>query len=608
MTHFKKFLLTLSIGLIALVSEFVFDQPAIAFGIIAVTGGVLAFLMFLEMIKTLRSGKYGVDILAITAIVATLLVKEYWASLMILVMLTGGDSLEDYANKRASRELQTLLDNTPRTAHKLVNGQVQELTIDEVKIQDILLIKPGELVPADGKVIKGESAFDESSLTGESKPILKKRGDSLLSGSINGDDSIQMIVEKRPADSQYQMIIKLVEESKEKPAHFVRLADRYAVPFTLVAYLIGGISWWVTKEPLRFAEVLVVASPCPLILSAPIALVAGMSRSSKNGIVVKTGTTIEKLARTRTIAFDKTGTITKGTLEVTNIKPEKGIEEAELLQYAASAEQESGHILARSLVRYANQQQLFPVTQLKEVTGQGIQAIVNDRKVKVGRASFIHATEAISAETAIYVSIDGKFAGTISFSDTIRPEAKTTVRILKNMGISELMMITGDGPAIAQSIADEVGLDTVHSRCLPQDKLALLEKVPKEKRPVTMVGDGVNDAPALTVADVGIAMGAHGSTAASESADAVILKDDLTRVADAIEISRETMRIAKQSVLIGIFICVFLMLVASTGVIPALFGAVLQEVVDTVSILSALRAKKGKRGHTQSADYMIESK
>src|SRR5699024_2284407 len=234
--------------------------------------------------KTLRSGKYGVDILAITAIVATLIVREYWASLMILVMLTGGDSLEDYANKKASKELQSLLDRTPRTAHKLEDGKLKEIAVDSIEINDIIVVKPGEIVPADGRVVKGESQFDESSLTGEAKPITKVVGDELMSGSVNGNDSIQMQIEKRAADSQYQLIIKLVEESKEKPAHFVRLADRYAVPFTLIAYLIGGISWWLSKDPLRFAEVLVVASPCPLILAAPIALVAGMSRSSKNGI------------------------------------------------------------------------------------------------------------------------------------------------------------------------------------------------------------------------------------------------------------------------------------------------------------------------------------
>ncbi|MGX7174079.1 heavy metal translocating P-type ATPase [Enterococcus ratti] len=592
MTHFKKFLITIIIGATALICEFIFDQPMFAFIIIAATGGTLAGFMFIEMVKTLRSGKYGVDILAITAIIATLAVKEYWASLMILVMLTGGDSLEDYANKKASKELQSLLDNTPRIAHKLENNQLKDIAVEDVEINDLLIVKPGELIPVDGKVFKGESQFDESSLTGEAKLILKKPGDVVMSGSINGDTSIQMLVEKKAVDSQYQLIIKLVEESKEKPAHFVRLADRYAVPFTLIAYLIGGISWWVTKDPLRFAEVLVVASPCPLILAAPIALVAGMNRSSKNGIVIKTGTALEKLARTKTVAFDKTGTITKGVLEVVQICPTKQQTAETLLCYAASAEQESSHILARSLLNKVDKDKLLPVNELKEVTGQGIQAQVNGHVVKVGRASFIGTDEIKSSKTVIYVAIDGQFSGTILFSDALRLEAKETIQQLKETGVTDLMMITGDGPAIAESIANEVGLTSVHARCLPQDKLSILERIPQKARPVTMVGDGVNDAPALAIADVGIAMGAHGSTAASESADAVVLKDDLTKVADAVAISKDTMKVAKQSVLIGIFICIFLMLIASTGVIPALFGAVLQEVVDTVSILSALRAKR----------------
>lgn len=593
MTHYKKFVITLLIGVVALISEFMFDRPRLAFMIIAVTGGTLAFLMFIEMIKTLRSGKYGVDILAITAIVATLFVNEYWASLMILIMLTGGESLEDYAQKKAGQELQSLLDNTPRTAHKLQGDQQLDVAVDTLEIGDHLVIKPGEIVPADGRVIMGESTFDEASLTGEAKPMSKKVGDELMSGSVNGDSSVKMVVEKRAEDSQYQLIIKLVEESKEKPARFVRLADRYAVPFTLIAYLIGGIAWWASGDPVRFAQVLVVASPCPLILAAPVALVAGMSRSSKSGIVVKTGTAVEKLAETKTIAFDKTGTITKGILEVTGVAPVQGFSEAELLHVAASAEQGSAHILARSLVQAVPQ--LLPVTDLKEISGQGITATVDGRQVKVGNARFIDVPEAKTDTTAIYVAIDEKYAGTIYFSDTIRPEASKTIARLKAQGITDLLIVTGDGRTVAEAIAEEVGLTEVHARCLPQDKLTILTSIPKEKRPVTMVGDGVNDAPALTVADVGIAMGAHGSTAASESADVVILKDDLERVAEAVMISRETMKVAKQSVLIGIFVCVFLMIVASTGVIPALFGAMLQEVVDTVSILSALRAKKSAK-------------
>ncbi len=380
MSNVKKFLLTVVIGIVALILEFGFHQERLAFWLVAIVGGIMAITMLIGMVKTLRSGKYGVDILAITAIIATLLVGEYWASLMVLIMLTGGDSLEDYASHQASRELRSLLDNSPQVAHRVKEEEVTDTEVEEVQVGDTILVKPGELVPVDGRVIAGESFVDESSLTGESKPVEKELNDELMSGSINGDAALRFKVTKTAKDSQYQTLVKLVKESEAKPAHFVRLADRYAVPFTLIAYIIGGIAWFVSKDPVRFAEVLVVASPCPLILAAPVALVAGMSRSSRNGIVVKTGTSIEKLARAKSIAFDKTGTLTEGRLSVEEIYvASEDFTKEDIVAYAASGEQESSHILARSLVAYAKAKKLplLPVTNLEEVTGQGIQATRN---------------------------------------------------------------------------------------------------------------------------------------------------------------------------------------------------------------------------------------
>lgn len=595
MGNFKKFMLTIVLGIIALVAQFGFHQPQIAYWLIVVIGGMTSVSMLIQMIQTLRSGRYGIDILAITAIIATLAVKEYWASLMILIMLTGGDSLEDYASRQASHELRSLLDNSPQMAHIMENETIRDVSVDEVEVGQLVLVKPEEIVPVDGIVCSGTSLFDESSLTGESKRVEKKVGDELMSGSINGDQAIQMKVNKLAKNSQYQRLVRLVQESEAKPAHFVRLADRYAVPFTVVAYLIGGIAWFVSKDPVRFAEVLVVASPCPLILAAPIALVAGMSRSSRNGIVVKTGTTIEKLAALKSIAFDKTGTITEGELQVDQILIHTNKSQEELIQMAASAEQESSHILARSLVKYAKEKKisLLPVEQLKEVTGQGIEAKVDNQTIRVGKPAFTGSNNQslTDTQTHIFVSINGGFVGEITFKDLIRSNAADTMKELRGLGVQHLEMLTGDKKEIADQIAAQVGITEIHAECLPEDKIRLLQEAGKKERPIAMVGDGVNDAPALAIADVGIAMGAHGSTAASESADAVILKDDLSRVARAVKISQDTMKIARQSVLIGIFICIFLMIVASTGVIPALVGAVLQEVVDTVSILSALRAK-----------------
>ena len=598
MSNVKKFLLTMIIGLVALMLEFGFQQNRLAYWLVAIVGGVMTITMLMGMVKTLRSGKYGVDILAITAIIATLLVGEYWASLMVLIMLTGGDSLEDYASHQASRELRALLDHSPQIAHRIDQETIKDLEVDAVQVDDLILVKPGELVPVDGRVIAGESLVDESSLTGESRPVEKKLNDEIMSGSVNGDGALRLKVIKAAKDSQYQTLVKLVKESEAKPAHFVRLADRYAVPFTAIAYVIGGVAWFVSKDPVRFAEVLVVASPCPLILAAPVALVAGMSRSSRNGIVVKTGTTIEKLARAKSIAFDKTGTLTEGKLSVEEIQViASHYSEDELMKYAASGEQESSHILARSLVSYAKKQQLslYPVTNLEEITGQGIEAQVNGKNVRVGKAAFAgSANELRTKQTAVYVAIDHHYIGSITFADIVRKEAAATIKELNTLGIQKTIMLTGDHASIANTIAKEVGISEVHGECLPEEKIQVLNELKEVDRPAIMVGDGVNDAPALAVADVGIAMGAHGSSAASESADAVILKDDLSRVSTAVHLSQDTMRIAQQSVLIGIVICVILMLIASTGVIPALLGAALQEVIDTISILSALRARKDR--------------
>lgn len=417
-----------------------------------------------------------------------------------------------------------------------------------------------------------------------------------MSGSINGDHAITLQVTKLAKDSQYQQLVKLVKEAESTPAHFVRLADRYAVPFTIVAIIISGLAWLISGRPERFAEVLVVASPCPLILAAPVAMVSGMSRASRNGIVVKTGSVLEKLAAAKTGAFDKTGTITNGQLTVDQVIPADGIKNDQLLHYAASAEQQSSHILARSLLSYANVNgiSVTPASDLEELTGKGVTATVDHRQVKVGKLKYVapNNQQEMLPITAIYVSVDGQYLGAISFTDHIRPEAQQTMDRLKKLGVTNLLMLTGDQATIAEKVAKVVGITKVKADLLPQDKIQALKEIPPKEHPVFMVGDGVNDAPSLVTADVGIAMGAHGSTAASESASVVILKDDLSRVAKAVTISQETLKIAKQAVLIGIAICTFLMLIASTGIIPAFVGAMLQEVIDTVSILWALKARK----------------
>ena len=592
----QKLGLILVIALIALVLQFGFHYPLLAQIIVTIAGALVALTMFIGMIKTLRSGKYGVDLLAILAVIATLSVSEYWAAMVILVMLTGGDALEDYAAKKANTELKALLDNSPRRAHVVSPTGTTDVAVDDVKVGQHVVVKPGELVPVDGVVITGHSDFDESSLTGEARPVAKTVGSPVMSGALNGDEAVTIKVTKLAKDSQYQQLVKLVKEAESTPAHFVRLADRYAVPFTIAAVAISLVAWGISQDPRRFAEVLVVASPCPLILAAPVAMVSGMSRASRNGIVVKTGSVLEKLAGAKTGAFDKTGTITNGHLTVARVLPAAEVTTERLLHLAASAEQDSSHILARSLIKYTSAKQisLAPVANLSEVTGRGITATIEGHQVKVGKLSFVapQSAQAALTTTAIYVSVDGQYYGAISFTDHVRPEAAATVARLKHLGVTNLMMLTGDQRAIAQQVAKKVGITAVKADLLPEDKIAALKAVPDDRHPLFMVGDGVNDAPSLATADVGIAMGANGSTAASETADVVILKDDLAKVAKAVAISKDTLRIAKQAVLIGIAICTALMLIASLGVIPAFIGAMLQEVIDTVSILWALKARK----------------
>lgn len=590
-----KLTIIIGVAVVALLLQYGLRQPVLAQVLVTLVGAGVALSMLVGMVKSIKRGDYGVDLLAIMAVIATLAVSEYWAAMVILVMLTGGDALEDYAAKKANSELKSLLDNSPQSAHLITKNGPTEISVQQVSVDDLLIVKPGELVPVDGVITKGTTTVNESSLTGEAKPVHKGIDDEVMSGSLNGDSSFTMRATKLAADSQYQQVVKLVQTAETTPANFVRLADRYAVPFTIGAIIISSVAWWLSGDPTRFAEVLVVASPCPLILAAPVAMVSGMSRASRNGIVVKTGNVLEKLAVAKTGAFDKTGTITSGQLTVDEIRPANDLNAAELLQFAASAEQNSSHILARSLLTYAAEDHtsLLPVDKLAETTGQGIVASIAGHQIKVGKLAFVapEAKQELLATTAIYVSVDGQYAGVITFTDHLRPEAPQTMKKLTKMGVQHLMMLTGDQAAIAKQVAHEVAITDVRTNLLPQDKIAALKSIPLDQHPVFMVGDGVNDAPSFVTADVGIAMGAHGASAASESASVVILRDDLSKVATAVEISQDTIKVAKQAVLIGIAICTILMLIAATGVIPAFVGAMLQEVIDTVSILWALRAR-----------------
>ena len=559
------------------------------------------------MIRSILKGHWGIDVLAVTAIIATVLVGEYWASIIIVLMFTGGEALEDYAESRAKRELTSLLNNSPQIAHREVYSNAgaekgalfatEDCPVGELQVGDVVVVKPGELIPVDGTLLTAEATLDESSLTGESIPVERTKGDGVISGSVNGSAVFRMEVTARAEDSQYQRIVELVKEASESKAPFVRMADRYAVPFTIVAYVLAITAWIISGNPSHFAEVLVVATPCPLIIAAPVAFIAGMSRAARHGIIVKNGGTLEKLARIKTVAFDKTGTLTHGQPVLSSVITAPGIEEDELVRLAAIAEQYSSHTLAHSIVLGAQQRGLTvsPCNDVTETTAAGLTASIEGKKVVVGKYSFIAEqdpsavrVEINAGELAVYVSIDGKFAGALLLRDELRPDAPDTLQWLAALGIRHTLMLTGDGKVTAEHVARELGVTNVQAECLPLDKVHAVEAV--TDRPVMMVGDGVNDAPVLAAADVGVAMGARGSTAASESADVVIMKDDLHRIARAIEIGQQTIRIATQSIWIGISLSLILMVLATFGLIPAVVGAGFQEVIDVVAIVNALRA------------------
>ncbi len=558
----------------------------------------IAAMEAVSMVRGLLAKQFGLDILAVTAIVSTVVVGEYWASLIIVFMLAGGEALEVAAAGRAQRELRALLDRVPQQAHRIESdGSVVDVAADQVRVGDRLLVRPAEILPVDGELAGGLGSLDESSLTGESLPVDKEIGDPVLSGSVNGPAAIEIIATAVAADSQYQRIVELVREAASSKAPLVRLADRYALPFTAVSLAIAGVAWAVSGDPVRFAEVLVVATPCPLLIAAPVAFMGGMSSAAKRGIVMKSAASLEKLARVRTVAFDKTGTLTQGRPAVVGVHPQPGFDEAELLHLMGSAEQYSSHVLAASIQQAALDRSgaLGTSSDAREVATFGVDATIDGRRVRVGKPAFVaeHAADlqlhtAESGAAVVYAAVEGRFAGVIVLRDAVRDDAADTLVALRALGAERILMVTGDVTATAGPIAEGLGISELHAECLPDDKVRIIREA--QPRPVVMVGDGVNDAPVLAVSDVGIAMGAKGSTAASESADVVILLDDIARVARAVAIGRRTVRIALQSIWLGIIISIGLMLVAAVGLLPAVVGATLQEAVDLIAILGALRA------------------
>lgn len=581
---------------------YLLGQHTVANYIWGITAAIGVVPSIWDMIKSILKGEFGVDIIAVTAIVASLALNETLAAMVILLMLVGGEALENYAQDRARNELSELLKHAPKIAHRQAGRGFEDIPVDEVKVGDELIVRPGEIVPVDAKVTEGTTSIDESAITGEGLPVDKQPGDDLLSGTINESGLITITALKPSKESQYERIVQLVKAAASSRSPLVRLADQYSVPFTAISFGIAGLAWFFSGQPLRALEVLVVATPCPLLIATPVALVSGMSRAARYGIIVKNGAALEQLAWIKAIAFDKTGTLTVGTPEVDEVEP-VGINKTELVRLAAAVEQGSVHTLAEPILQLAREHnlELERADMIKEESGRGVMGQLDSQKIVVGSPDYL-AEHGVTlpeqsqkiGETAIYVGRDGSFVGSIYFRDKVRKETKTALKAIDDLGVEYTIMLTGDRLPVAKRIARQVGIRHLRAETLPIDKLNALKDLRTKYHPVGMVGDGVNDAPTLAAADVGIAMGAKGSTAASESADIVIMTDDLQQVPRAMAIAQRAIKIARQSIFVGIGLSIGLMLVASAGIIPPVIGALLQEAVDVTVILNALRAHTGQ--------------
>ena len=577
------------------------------------TAVVLALIpLSISVARDLLHRETGVDLIALLAMAGSLILGQYLAGAVVGLMLSGGQALERYASSRARRELSALLARAPQVVHRYEHGFLTAAGIAEVRKGDLLLVKPGEVVPVDGVITSPSAVLDESALTGESRPAERLVGDTVRSGVVNADAPFDMCALTTAEQSTYAGIVRLVRDAQESKAPFVRLADRYAMWFLPLTLGVALLAWGVSGNPVRALAVLVVATPCPLILAAPVAIVAGISRAASRGIIVKGGGALETLGRARTLVFDKTGTLTSGSPRVTSIETFGVVKPDEMLRLAASLDQVSLHVFAGGIVSAATARRLeleIP-TDVREHGGKGIEGAVSGHRVALGQARWLAAGNPLPGNAielrnrlvargamAVFVAVDGEIAGALVIEDPVRADTPEALRALRMAGITRIVLLSGDRPEVAQSVGTSLGVDTVLSEHTPEQKVqAVLRE--RAAAVTVMIGDGVNDAPALAAADVGIAMGARGATASSEAADAVIVVDRLDRVAEAVVIARRAQHIAVQSVIAGMALSGFGMVLAAFGVLPPVAGAFFQEAVDVAVILNALRALTGGEVHT----------
>ncbi|MEU9571058.1 heavy metal translocating P-type ATPase [Streptomyces massasporeus] len=556
--------------------------------------------------SALRRGRAGVDVIAVLALGGTLAVGEYLAGALIGLMLATGRTLETAARRRASHDLRALLEHAPRSARRRTEDGVRSVPLSEIAVGDLLVVGPGEVVPVDGTVESAAAVLDESVLTGEPAQVERPRGTGVRSGVVNAGGAFELRATAAEQDSTYAGIVRLAQQAGAENAPVVRLADRYAAWFLPLSLAVAGLAWLISGSAVRAVAVLVVATPCPLLLAAPVAIVSGLSRASRLGVVIRDGGALENLGRARTLLLDKTGTLTRGRPRVVDVTAAPGGTPSEVLRLAASVDQYSPHVLARAIAATARERKLdlSVPADVTEEPGRGATGTVDGHRLTIGRADPGEARPAwagavdnralLDGAAVAWLTVDGKPAGAVLLRDPLRHDAPRTLRHLRSAGIDRVLMLTGDRAEPAREVAAVLGLDDVRAELGPAQKVAAV-RAERERAVTVMVGDGVNDAPALAAADVGVAMGARGSTATSEVADIVLTTDRVDRLADAVSIAVRARRIAVQSALGGMLLSLAAMAAAAAGLLPPAVGALLQEGIDAAVILNALRALRVDR-------------
>lgn len=582
-------LLLLVIGAVVRIADTRWSDPVWMAGLL-----LIGIPMAARTLAGMLRGRFAADVVAALAVLAATFLYQPLAGLVVVLMQTGGEALERRAEGRASRAVEALAAAAPRVAHVVQGDALVDMAVESVTAGMLMLVRPGELIPCDGTVVDGLAPVDQSRITGESLPIAAGPGSALLSGGIVLDSPLTLRADRAAAESEYARIVQLVRSAQASKAPFQRIADRYAIWFTPLALAVALVAWAASHDPTRLLAVLVVATPCPMILATPVAMIGGIDRGARRGLIFRHGGALEAIAGVTMVVMDKTGTLTLGRPEVATVTAVPPFTAERILALAAAVERGSGHELARSVAAEAAARllQVPAAGQIVEAPGQGVSGMVEGHRVVVGAWSYLAGgggEPPAGAGLRAFVSIDGTAAGTIEFADRPRPEAADALAQLRALGIQRIMLLSGDHDAEAQSVAAGLGITDARGDNLPGDKLAVIRELVRDGHQVAMVGDGINDAPALSAATVGVALASGSGRIAAEAADIVLLGDDLRGVPTAVAIGRRTMRIARQSLWAGVGLSGIAMLVAAAGGIPPAIGALLQEGIDVAVILNALR-------------------